>query len=316
MTTENDDSFAAMFEREAAPVRKRRDARIGQLVSGQVVSVGRDAVFVEIDGGQQAFFEAVDLRGPDGTLAVAEGDRLDARVVDVDPARELVRLERLREPTKVNKVKRSPRSTESSGPDPWADLPVVEGRVVDGTVVRTTDFGAFVRVAPGIEGLLHVSEVGKGKTLAAEEVVRVAAKKIDREARKISLVLAPDGAEVGSFVATKLSVDVGAVVTGTVERIETYGVFVQVDGTKGRAGRGLVPNAELGVPRGTDVRKAFPEGTKVKAKVLETGEGRLRLSIRGAKDAEERADFEASRGRGAAPASLGTFADLLKGRKL
>lgn len=314
MTTENDESFAAMFEREAAPVRKRRDARIGQVVSGQIVSVGKDAVFVEIEGRQQAFFEAVDLRAPDGTLTVVEGDRIEARVVDVDPSRDLVRLERLREPSKV--AKRSPRSTESSGQDAWADLPVVEGRVVDGTVVRATDFGAFVRVAPGIEGLLHVSELGKGKTLAAEEVVRVAAKKIDREARKISLVLAPEGAEVGSFVATKLSVDVGAVVTGTVERIETYGVFVQVDGTKGRGGRGLVPNAELGVPRGTDVRKAFPEGTKVKAKVLETGEGRLRLSIRGAKDAEERADFEASRGRGAVPASLGTFADLLKGRKL
>ena len=66
----------------------------------------------------------------------------------------------------------------------------------------------------------------------------------------------------------------------------------------------------------TDLRKAFPEGTKVTAKVLETGEGRLRLSIKGAKDAEERADFEAARGKAAAPASLGTFADLLKGRKL
>jgi small subunit ribosomal protein S1 len=103
---------------------------------------------------------------------------------------------------------------------------------------------------------------------------------------------------------------VNAIVQGTVERVETYGVFVQLDGTKGRAGRGLVPNAELGVPRGTDLRKAFPEGTKVTAKVLETGEGRLRLSIKGAKDAEERADFEAARGKASAPASLGTFADL------
>jgi small subunit ribosomal protein S1 len=111
-------------------------------------------------------------------------------------------------------------------------------------------------------------------------------------------------------------VSVGAVVTGVVERIETYGIFVQLDGTKGRAGRGLVPNAELGVPRGTDLRKTFPEGTKVTAKVLETGEGRLRLSIKGAKEAEERADFEAARGKGGAPRSLGTFADLLKNRKL
>jgi len=78
----------------------------------------------------------------------------------------------------------------------------------------------------------------------------------------------------------------------------------------------FMPQAELGVPRGTDLRKAFPEGTKVTAKVLETGEGRLRLSIKGAKDAEERADYEAARGKANVPASLGTFADLLKGRKL
>ena len=108
---------------------------------------------------------------------------------------------------------------------------------------------------------------------------------------------------------------IGGVVSGVVERIETYGIFVAVDGTKGRGGRGLVPNAELGVPRGTDVRKTFPEGTRVTAKVLETGDGRLRLSIKGAKDAEERADFEAVRGKSQSPSSLGTFADLLKKKK-
>ena len=150
------------------------------------------------------------------------------------------------------------------------------------------------------------------------EELLVVVKRIDKTAKKISLVPAPDGAEVGSTIASGASptIKVNAVVTGVVERIETYGIFVQIDGTKGRSGRGLVPQAELGVPRGTDLRKSFPEGTKVTAKVLETGEGKLRLSIKGAKDAEERADFEAARSKANAPASLGTFADLLKGRKL
>ena len=58
--------------------------------------------------------------------------------------------------------------------------------------------------------------------------------------------------------------------------------------------------------------KHFPEGTVIVAKVLETGDGRLRLSIKGAKDAEERAQFEEAKSKSAAPASLGTFADLLK----
>ncbi len=132
-----------------------------------------------------------------------------------------------------------------------------------------------MRLAPGVEGLLHVSELGREFKAEEGEEVRVVVKKLDRESKKISLAQAPDGAEVGSTVqTTSTEIKVNSVVTGTVERIETYGLFVQVDGTKGRSGRGLVPNAEIGVPRGTDLRKSFPEGTKVTAKVLETGERR------------------------------------------
>ncbi|HVH44515.1 MAG TPA: S1 RNA-binding domain-containing protein [Labilithrix sp.] len=475
------DSFAALFEEgQGAPkAGRRKPVRVGDRLEAVVVQVGRDLVFVELDGKQQAFIEASEVRDPDGTINVKEGDTIRAHVVEVDEARGSVRLGRsIGRPgnlaaieqakhtgvavegkvTGVNKggleidlgggtrafcpmsqagdrfvedastlvgqslrfivtdvrdknivVSRRallqreasetvakamsdivpgavlrgtvssirdfgafvdlggvegliPRSeiahdrsvavadalkpgdvvevavrevkdaepTKRGGPtkritlslkalaaDPWEGLDLAQGRVVTGTVVRSTEFGRFVRLAPGVEGLLHVSELGRDFKAEEGEEIRVVVKKLDRESKKIGLVPAPEGAEVGSTVAN-VSVDlkVNAVVQGTVERIETYGIFVQVDGTKGRAGRGLVPNAELGVPRGTDLRKTFPEGTRVTAKVLETGEGRLRLSIKGAKDAEERADFEAAKGKQSTPKSLGTFADLLKGRKL
>ena len=477
------DSFAALFEREAKPAGRKRTPRVGDRLDATVVQVGRDTVFVELDGKQQAYLDAVELRDADGTIAVKEGDTIRAHVIEVDEARGVVRLgksigrpgtlaaiEQAKESgvavegkvTGVNKggievdlggarafcpmsqidarpgtdpqslvgqslrfvvtdvrdggksvvvsrralaereageaaarvldaivpgavlrgtvssvrdfgafvdlggveglVPRSeiahdrsvavadarkpgdvvevqvrevkdaaPAPGKRGGPakkitlslkalaaDPWADTDVTEGRVYLGTVTRSAEFGRFVRLAAGIEGLLHVSELGRDTRAEEGEQVLVAVKKLDREAKKISLVLAPDGAEPGTVLAAAAgpALAVGRVVSGTVERIETYGIFVQVEGTKGRAGRGLVPNAELGVPRGTDLRKAFPEGTKVTAKVLETGEGRLRLSIKGAKEAEERADYEAARGKQVAPRSLGTFADLLKGRKL
>lgn len=482
MTIEKDDSFAAMFEREAAaPAKKRRTPRVGERVNGVVVQLGRDTVFVELEGRIQAFIEADELRDDHGELTVKEGETITANVVEVDESRGHVRIGRsMGKPgsiaaleqakasglgvegkvTGVNKgglevelagtrafcpmsqvdskriedadakaligqtlrflvtdirdggknvvlsrralqkqeasetaaramsdivpgavltgtvasvrdfgafvdlggvegmiprseiahdrsvnvadalkagdtvevqvreikdveptrpggsTKKITLSLKALTADPWAELSIVEGRVIAGTATRTTEFGVFVRLAPAVEGLLHVSELARGAKVGEGEEIRVVVKKIDRATRKISLVPAPEGAEVGSAVATSVAVKVGAVVTGVVERIEQYGLFVQIDGTKGRAGRGLVPNAEIGVPRGTDLRKSFPEGTKVTAKVLETGEGRLRLSIKGAKDAEERADFEAARGRAGAPASLGTFADLLKGRKL
>jgi len=482
MTSEKtEDSFAAMFEQEARAPRKRRTYRVGDRVDAIVVQVGRDSVFVELDGKQQAFLEAVELRDDDGTITVKEGDKLTANVVEVNEAQGIIRLGRsLGKPgsiaaletakasglgvdgkvTGVNKgglevelggtrafcpmsqvdarriedadakaligqtmrflvtdirdggknvvlsrrallakeasetatralsdivpgavlrgsvtgvrdfgafvdlggiegmiprseiahdrsvsigdalkpgdtvevLVREIKDVEAARPgaptkkitlslkalaaDPWAELDIVEGKVIKGTVVRVTEFGRFVRIAPAVEGLLHVSELSKSTKAEEGEELLVVVKKIDRSAKKISLVPAPEGAEPGTTVTTGVAVKVGAVVSGVVERIEQYGVFVQIDGTKGRAGRGLVPASELGVPRGTDLRKTFPEGTKVTAKVLETGEGRLRLSIKGAKDAEERADFEAARGKAAAPASLGTFADLLKGRKL
>ncbi len=132
----------------------------------------------------------------------------------------------------------------------------------------------------------------------------------------------------------------GAHVRGTVTGVERYGVFVQIAGTQGRAGRGLVPAAETGSPRGADLRKLFPEGAPIEAKILAIGEdGKIRLSIKALADDTERADFEAySRGDapagapegGAAPGAagappkkeakapppirgFGTFADLLGG---
>ena len=483
MSSEKEDSFAAMFEQLPVAPRKRRAIRVGDRLDAIVIQVGRDAVFVElVDGKVQAFLEAAELREDDGTMTVKVGDKLSAHVVEVNDDEGIVRLGRsLGKPgsiaaleqakaagmgvdgkvTAVNKggievelagtrafcpmsqvdsrriededakaligqtlkflvtdikdggknvvlsrrgllareasesanralsdiipgavlrgtitgvrdfgafvdlggiegliprsevghdrsvaigqalkpgdtvevqvlevkdvdsprpgqpTKKITLSLKALAADPWAELDIAEGRVMKGTVVRITEFGRFIRLAPAVEGLLHISELGKNAKGDEGEELIVVVKKIDRAAKKISLVPAPDGAEPGTTIAsTSASVKVNSVVTGVVERIEQYGIFVQIDGMKGRAGRGLVPQAELGVPRGTDLRKSFPEGTKVTAKVLETGEGRLRLSIKGAKDAEERADFEAARGKANVPASLGTFADLLKNRKL
>lgn len=473
----SEDSFASMFEREAAQPKRQRRISVGDRVDAVVIQVGRDAVFVELDGKRQAFMEADELRGPDGETTVSVGQTLSAHVVEVDERKSIIRLgrsmgrpgdvaaleqakasgvavdgkvtgvnkggieveiagtrafcplsqvdtRRLEEDDLkaligqtlrfvVNEVKDGGRSvvlsrrallsreageaaaravsqlqigaivrgtvtgvrdfgafvdlggvegmiprseiahdrsvavadalrpgevvevqvreikevepTKPGGStrkitlslkalaaDPWAQLDLIEGRVVEGVVVRVTEHGRFVRVAPGVEGLLHISEAaseGEG------EAIRVTVKKIDRQAKRISLTPAPAGAEVGAVVSAP-TVRVGAVVEGEVVRIETYGVFVQIDGTADRAGRGLVPSAELGVARGTDLRKAFPIGTRLRAKVLETAEGRIRLSVRAARDADERADFEDARAKQKTPASLGTFADLLKGRKL
>src|SRR6185369_9139155 len=89
------DTFAALFEGEGgkAPARRKR-VRVGDRLDAVVVQVGRDLVFVELDGKQQAFIEAAELREPDGTMPVKEGDTVRAHVVEVDEARGTVRLGR------------------------------------------------------------------------------------------------------------------------------------------------------------------------------------------------------------------------------
>lgn len=299
-----------MFEAQAKaePRQQHRRVQVGQKLEGVVIQVGKDAVFVEIDGKHQAYVDAVELRAPDGTMTVKLGDRLAAVVVEADERTGQIRLAR-------TLARGDAAGTAALEQARAAALPV------EGKVLAINKGGLEIEVG-GVRGFCPLSQTG---TRTPEEagalvgqVVRVLVTEVAEGGRRVIVsrraVLDREAAEVEARLASELQV--GAVVRGTVDRVESYGVFVQLEGTTGRAGRGLVPAAELGVARGTDLRKSFPPGTKVEAKVLEIGEGRLRLSVHGAKVNEERAHFEeAQRGKGGAPASLGTLGDLLKKRK-
>jgi small subunit ribosomal protein S1 len=229
-----DESFAALFEQSGRAAPPSRGPRPGDTIDAVVVQVGKDAVFVELDGRRQGYFEAADLRTPDGAMTVTLGAKLRARVVEV--GEQGVRL-----------------------------APTVDAAIA---------VGASVKIG------------GAGQGRASDS----------------------DGVKVA----------VGQAVTGTVSRVENYGIFLQIDGTKGAAGRGLAPTAELGTPRGADLRKAFPLGTKLKAKIVAIEDGKMRLSLRALKDDEERADVESFRAKekeSAAPQGYGTLGDLLKARK-
>ena len=108
---------------------------------------------------------------------------------------------------------------------------------------------------------------------------------------------------------------VGEVVTGQVDRIEPYGVFLTFPG-----GRGLIPASETGTERGTDLRRHYSLGQGLKVAILEVDTtGKIRLSIPAAQRMEERAEMEAWKRKqpaGAGGKGFGTLGDLLKGRKL
>jgi small subunit ribosomal protein S1 len=170
-----------------------------------------------------------------------------------------------------------------------------ERQVVRGRAVRSTEFGIFVELLPGVDGLLHVTEIPRSRQGALREAAAASAEidvlivAIDREKRRIALALAPEGAVAGQQMQS--SVEVGAVLMGTVERHEPFGVFVRL----GPGQTGLVPTAELSINRGADARKAFPAGSEMKVLVLAIEEGgrRIRLSHTQALAREEQAQTQA-----------------------
>lgn len=294
---------------DLAQLERARDA--GVAVEGKVTGVNKGGLEVDLGKGARGFCPTSQIgrRGDAVDPASLVGQVLAFQVTELKDCGRSVVLSR----------RKALEADEREGRE--AVLATLEvGKVVRGKVTAVRDFGAFVDLG-GVEGLVPASEIAHERVVVADRVtagesveVQVLEIKDDPERgqKRITLSLKALVAAPERPVRATRALDIGAVVSGRVVRIETYGVFLQVDGTDGRDGRGLIPVGELDVPRGTDLRKSFPVGAPLTAKILETGEGRLKLSVRGAKEAAERADFEAHKDKSAAPKTLGTFGDLLK----
>ena len=298
MSAENPtDSFAAMFEQSAAPSRRR--FKVGERVEGRIVQVGRDSVFVELEGGVQGYFDAAELRAPDGTVPVTVGETIAARVTEVDAGRGHVRL--ARQASIARSLKPSGGTKGGKGGRDAGDggaafeqakdaQTAVEGKVTGvnkgGLEVDVAGTRAFCPLSQAADRFLEDPKELIGQTFhflvtevtgGGKNVVLSRRAFLKREAAEGRL---GDGGEGEGQVAadpnapakakgnaalkgpsgSEVVIALGSVVKGTVDRIESYGVFLQIEGTRGREGRGLVPAAELGVPRGTDLRKKFPQG--------------------------------------------------------
>ena len=190
------------------------------------------------------------------------------------------------------------------------------GESVEVTIVALARDAVFADLGGKQEGVFERPElVDPDGKLRVEVGSRVSAvvDSVDGATGQVRLrpvVIRADAGDVGVSKATSSTgapaavLVTGARIKGRVTGVERYGVFVQVAGTQGRSGRGLVPTAETGTPRGADLKKHFPVGQDVEAKILhidETGKIRLSISALGADD--ERGLFEAFKSSQEAPAT-------------
>ena len=158
----------------------------------------------------------------------------------------------------------------------WEGLSVDD--VVEGTVMRFTDYGAFVDIG-GIDGLLHISEISWGKlkhpqeVLSIGEVIRVKVLSMNSEKGKISLGLKQNQPEPWSVINEKY--EIGQVVAGKVVQIKEYGAFVELEPGLD----GLVHISEVAHKRVGNIAEELTVGQEVSAKILEIDQERKRISL-------------------------------------
>jgi small subunit ribosomal protein S1 len=232
----------------------------------------------------EAFGAFVDLGGVDGLVHVSEirhertghpsqvlstGDRVRVRVLRIEPGKD--------------GRSRIALSIKAATPDPWTGIETrfAPGMRVRGVVARLADFGAFVTLAPGIDGLVHVSEaalqrVGHVKeVLAPGQEVEAVVMGVDAAKKRISLSIRETQAASLPEARTPAA---GDVVEGRVAGIKPFGVFVDLPDYGPRV-TGLLPREETGEPRGADLTRVFSIGLPLQVEILEVKDGRIRLGL-------------------------------------
>jgi len=194
---------------------------------------------------------------------------------------------------------------------------IVPGAVITGRVASVLDFGAFVELGGGIQGLLHVSEMSwtrvstPAELVAPGDQITVSVLRVDEATGKISLGLKQ--LQDDPWTTAAATFPVGQVRTGKVVRHADFGVFIEL----APGFTALMPLAETSVDRGADLRKALPVGTDIEVVVLDVDQAARRIRVSRKAVAEQREQAEVrdytSRKGGDAPVSIGSLADKLRG---
>lgn len=296
-----------MLESEAHERRKRALTLLepGRVLGGVVRTVVEWGVFValpdaeNLEGLVHATEATHDSRAKLPELFKA-GDKFDVQI------------------TKIDERGKIWLSRKALVPDPWKEAKekYPQGGKFSTVVTRVEKFGAFCQL-DGLEGLIHVSDLTLNKVEHANEVIKpgdeleVIVHQFDLRSHKVALHPALTGAqaeEQSQRVAKNAALNVEVV------KAEPAGLIVRILGVTGRGARGFVPAGQTGTERGSDLRKHFPVGQKLRVSVLEIDprRGEPKLSVRRLHENEERQAHNDYRKKVAAESKFGTLGDLLK----
>ncbi len=379
MSTDDED-FAAMFAASEKDKPRTKRPKVGDIVRGKVISIGKEAVFVDVGGKAEGTLERSQVSDHEGKLLVKVGDELEARVAadaggvltlrvklgrGPEARAELQQAMELGIPVEgvVTEVVKGGVSVDVAGVRGFCPASQIDARfvgdlatfvgqrltfritkyeprdlvlsrralleeeneklaaetrkklapgaVLRGKVVGFKPYGAFVDLG-GIEGMLHVSELGHARVDKPEDVLRLGQELdvavIELKGDRISLSLKALAADPWRDAVAHLAQ--GARVKGKITRLQPFGAFVEI----APGVEGLVHISELGAGRRINHPKEFVSvGQDVEAVVLSVDHDKRRLSL--SMGASTDASAEDVAAAPAAPAKLGTFGDLLKRKK-
>ena len=242
---------------------------VGARVRGKVVSITNYGAFIELQKGVEGLVHISEMswtrniRHPSKLVNI--GDEIEAVVLKVDPQDEKISL-----------------GMKQIEEDPWLGLPVKypTGTHLAGTVRNLTSFGAFVEIEPGIDGLVHVSDMSWTKRVEhPSEIVQkgdeveVLVLDVDAEAKRISLGIKQLQDDPWPGISERFSA--GVEPEGTVARVQEKGVVVDL----GDDIEGFSPTSHTGVDEGAVLGEYFRRGEALKLKVIESDAGNRRIVL-------------------------------------
>ena len=281
---------------------------IGTRVRGRVVSLTDYGAFIELEPGVEGLVHVSvmswthEVRHPSRVVSI--GDQVEAAVLNVDPASRKISL-----------------GMKQTAPNPWD---MVEGKYaigtrIEGKVKSLTDFGAFVGLEEGIDGLIHISDMSWTKHIKHPselfkkgQKVEAVVLRIDKEKERLSLgykQLRNDPWD--DEIPTRYVV--GDVAVGKVSKVADFGIFVELDGGV----EGLIHISEAGLDPQAKLEEKFKLLDEVTAKIIKVDreERKIALSLRDHQmDSDRRKVDEYHATQGALDQSLGRAAKQNRNR--
>jgi small subunit ribosomal protein S1 len=257
-TDSND--FAALFEKS---ISRPERLQPGQMVETHIVSIAGDSIFLELSGKSEGVLDRAELTDKDGKLTVKEGDPITAYFLDAKNGE-------MRFTTRIAGEKAGSALLESAFKNRIPVEGLVEKEIKGGYEIKLGETRAFCPYSQMGPKRTEQPEpyVGKRLTFKIQEYkdngrsILVSNRIIHEEARQARLE------------ALKQTLREGMTVKGTIESIQDFGAFVELDGV-----RALLPVSEIGRERVEDIRAVLSVGQEIEAKVLKLDWNSERISL-------------------------------------